>query len=128
MALLPIPKAFPHGAEVMESNHISYELLEMIIAFEHRLHLQDIKRSILTLPGTMMVYAVWDKLTSEKEHIAVIVDEFGGMDGIVTLEDVIETFLGLEIVDEKDENTDMQKFAREKDRRIARLREMVGAV
>ncbi|MBR6731691.1 MAG: hemolysin, partial [Bacteroidales bacterium] len=48
-----------------------------------------------------------------KEHISVIIDEYGTFRGIVTLEDVIETMLGQEIVDETDEVVDMQEYAKE---------------
>jgi len=49
---------------------------------------------------------------SNREHIALVMDSYGGMSGVVTMEDVIETLLGLEIVDESDSVTDMQALAR----------------
>ena len=57
--------------------------------------------------------------------MALVVDDYGGMRGVVTLEDVIETMLGMEIVDELDDADDMQVLARESWKRRARLRGIV---
>ena len=57
---------------------------------------------------------IWELMLEKKEHISVIIDEYGTMRGLVTMEDVIETMLGVEIVDENDEAVDMQDMAREK--------------
>ena len=78
------------------------------------LKLSDIVRPILTFQETEPVSNIWEKLLAKKEHISIIIDEYGCFRGIVTMEDVIETMLGTEIVDEKDKVTDMQEFAREK--------------
>ena len=58
------------------------------------------------------VTTIWEKLLEKKEHISIIIDEYGCLRGIVTMEDVIETMLGFEIVDEKDEVVDMQELAK----------------
>jgi CBS domain containing-hemolysin-like protein len=76
--------------------------------------LYDVKREITIVPNTKPLLGVWEQLLESKEHIALVVDEYGGMDGIVTMEDIIESLLGFEIVDEKDTVTDMQQFARER--------------
>ncbi|OIR19104.1 MAG: hypothetical protein BEU04_04345 [Marine Group III euryarchaeote CG-Bathy1] len=56
---------------------------------------------------------VLDEFIKRKQHIFLVVDEYGGTQGIITLEDTIETLLGVEIVDEYDEVKDMRQLARE---------------
>ncbi|MCF8267534.1 MAG: CNNM domain-containing protein, partial [Ignavibacteriales bacterium] len=85
------------------------QVFENLAEGRHKLKLKDIKREILVFPNSVVLFSLWEELLEKKEHIALIVDEHGGFDGIVTIEDVIETLLGLEIVDEKDTVADMQK-------------------
>jgi CBS domain containing-hemolysin-like protein len=89
-------------------------VFEKLAEDQHELRLKDIKRDIVILPDAQVLFSAWEKLLDKKEHIALIVDEYGGIEGIVTMEDIIETLLGFEIIDEKDTITDMQKFARER--------------
>ena len=60
------------------------------------------------------LFDAWDLMLSKKEHISIVTDLYGGMDGIATLEDIIESLLGFEIVDEKDRVEDMQQYAMER--------------
>lgn len=89
-------------------------IFEKLSENQNELKLKDIKRDILFIPDKKPLFSVWELLLEKKEHIAVVVDEYGGMDGIVTMEDIIESLLGFEIVDEKDTITDMQQYARER--------------
>ena len=75
--------------------------------------LKDIIRPILSFPEEEPVGNIWEKMLEKKEHISIIIDEYGTFRGIVTMEDVIETMLGQEIVDETDEVVDMQEYAKE---------------
>lgn len=93
---------------------IRQTVFEKLAEDQHELLLKDIKRRIVIVPNSIVLFTLWEKLLEEKEHIALIVDEYGGLDGIVTLEDVIETLLGLEIIDEKDSVANMQDYARER--------------
>ncbi len=76
-------------------------------------HLVDLKRRLLVVDRNMPIPSLFEQLIQEKEHVALVVDEFGSVSGMVTMEDVIETLLGLEIMDESDTDSDMQQLARE---------------
>ncbi|WP_018969107.1 CNNM domain-containing protein [Rubritalea marina] len=74
--------------------------------------LLDFARPIKATTNKESLYNVLKLMTREKQHLMLAVDEFGGMEGVITMEDVVETLLGMEIVDEADSNEDMQVLAR----------------
>jgi len=80
--------------------------------------ISDIVRPILFFSESDNVSDIWEAMIEKKEHISVITDEYGCMRGIVTMEDVIETMLGVEIVDECDTAPDLQAVAKEKYSRL----------
>jgi len=92
---------------------LKQEILEKLAQDKFNIKLKDLARPILSFREDESVSNIWEKLLENKEHISVIIDEYGSMRGIVTMEDVIETMLGFEIVDEKDEVVDMQELAKE---------------
>jgi CBS domain containing-hemolysin-like protein len=78
----------------------------------HDTPLSGLRRDLLHVPEDESVLEVFEHLVEGGEHIALVVDEYGGTAGVVTMEDIIETLLGLEITDETDETEDMQVLAR----------------
>ena len=88
------------------------EILERLAEDKFDVKLGELARPILSFSENEAVSEIWEKLLEKKEHISIIIDEYGCLRGIVTLEDVIETMLGFEIVDEKDEVVDMQELAK----------------
>lgn len=89
-------------------------VFEKLAEDQFDLKLKDIKREILTFQKKVTLFNAWDKMLSKREHISLVIDEYGGMDGITTLEDIIESLLGFEIIDEKDKVEDMQQYAIER--------------
>lgn len=90
------------------------ELLENLVHNKGDCLLSTIKRDITAVPESIPISNLFDHLLEKREHITLVVDEYGGMSGIVTMEDVMETLLGVEITDESDKNLDMQALARKK--------------
>lgn len=88
------------------------EVMEMIIEKRGEEKLKSIARPITPVNEETPIVRLFSKLMERKAHIAIVVDEYGMVSGLVTMEDLFETLIGLEIVDEMDDVEDMQVLAR----------------
>ena len=92
---------------------LRYKLMEAYSQDLDDLPLEKLSKPLHSVPETITVAACMDQFIKRKEHIFLVVNEYGSPDGIVTLEDVVETLLGVEIVDETDSVEDLRKHARD---------------
>ncbi|NZA25126.1 HlyC/CorC family transporter [Luteimonas sp. SJ-92] len=90
------------------------ELLQAEARGEGSAPLHRLKRELLSVPDSMPLSNLLEFLLDRRQQIALVVGEYGDVQGLVTMEDVVETLLGDEIVDEMDRDTDMQRLARER--------------
>ena len=81
---------------------------------EGKAKLRDIKREIRAVHERTPLSHVLEDMLNNRNHILLVTDDHGGMEGIVTLEDVVETLIGFEIIDESDTIDDMRRLARDK--------------
>jgi CBS domain containing-hemolysin-like protein len=88
------------------------EVMEMIIEKRGEEPLKSIARPITPVNEDTPIIRLFSKLIERQAHIAIVVDEYGMVSGLVTMEDLFETLIGLEIVDEMDDVEDMQVLAR----------------
>lgn len=82
--------------------------------------LASLRRPLLVVPGSVPLADVLETLLAEREVVAQVVDEHGGVDGLITMEDVMESLTGLEIVDESDSVEDMRAMAKQRWRERAK--------
>lgn len=92
---------------------LRYKLMEAYSQDLDHLKIEAFAKPIHSVPDTITVAACLDQFIKRKEHIFIVINEYGSPDGIVTLEDVVETLLGVEIVDEFDSVEDLRKYARD---------------
>lgn len=92
------------------------DLYDAVAAGQLDLPLRTLVRLIEFVPDSMKGPQLLEKFIRGKRHMVAVIDEYGGFEGIVTLEDVLECLLGTEIVDEHDEHVDMQELARRRAR------------
>ncbi len=81
---------------------------------EGRAKLRDLRREIRGIHERTPLSKVLEDMLQNRSHILLVVDDHGGMEGVVTLEDLVETLIGMEIVDESDTIDDMRRLARQK--------------
>lgn len=97
-----------------------YDALVQLANDHHGMRLSEMKRKVPMIDQKANLPIALDKLSEHREHMALVTDKFGTVVGLVTMEDVIETVLGVEIMDEFDSVEDMQKYARAQWRERAR--------
>jgi CBS domain containing-hemolysin-like protein len=103
---------FKDRADNITGFFLKDELLEAIINKNGNKTLGSIKREILVTDRDKPIPELFKKFVEKREHVSLVVDEYGSVSGLVTMEDVIETLLGLEIMDESDNVEDLQMLAR----------------
>ena len=98
------------------------DVLEEIVEDRGDKLLSDLKREIFVVASEKPIPELFETFIKQRVHIASVVDDFGNTIGVVTMEDIIETLLGLEIMDESDNIEDMQLQARKNwERRAKRM-------
>ena len=126
-AFLPFSRIPIYGesADDVSGYVLRHEIYRRAAADEHDLKLRDIGRKLDVVPETNSVAQVLDEFIARKDHIFLVIDEYGGTAGLITLEDTVETLLGIEILDESDAVADLQELAR---RRYQSQNELLAAM
>jgi CBS domain containing-hemolysin-like protein len=102
---------------------LTKELLWAALEGKAERPVRDFVREVQFLPEHVELDRALEAFLQKRQHLFVVVDEYGGVEGVVTLEDVMETLLGVEIVDEADRVADLRELAKQlRQERIARVR------
>ena len=90
------------------------EILKQLVEDKDDTTLKAISRPIQAVRDDMSLHDLFDTFTNQRVHLAIVVDQYGSTVGLVTMEDLFETLIGMEIIDESDIDIDLQQLARQK--------------
>jgi len=101
---------------------ISKDILYAALKGKSDKKLREFAREVYIIPENASLDKALEQFLQRRQHLTIVVDEYGGVEGILTMEDVLETILGVEIVDEADKIVDLREAAKhQRDKRIANL-------
>ena len=103
---------FSENADNITGYFLKDQLLLSLIDKKGSEPLKSIKRDIIVTQRELSIPELFNQMIHQREHLALVVDEYGTISGLVTQEDIIETLLGFEIMDESDNVADLQRLAR----------------
>ncbi len=90
------------------------DILAALAEDKHEMKMSELKREVQYVHDDQPLTELFDVLVQGRIHMAVVVDSYGSLVGLVTMEDLFETILGIEITDEMDNVEDLQRLARQK--------------
>ena len=99
-----------------------HDVLSRLANDEFDVPLRALRRPLEIVPGTVPGHRLLSEFLRRRRHLLAVVDEYGSLRGVVSLEDVMETLIGEEIVDETDRDVDLQAVARQRAERLRRDR------
>ena len=103
---------YGESADDIKGYVLRHEIYKRAAADEQDLQMREIALELEVVPETNTVAQVLDEFIAKHEHIFLVIDEYGGTAGLITLEDTVETLLGIEIMDESDRVEDLRQMAR----------------
>jgi len=106
---------------------LSKDVMHNALAGKTNKKLRDISREIHFIPENAELDNVLELFLQKRQHLFLVVDEYGGIEGLITMEDVLETILGVEIVDEQDKFVDLRGVAKQmRDKRVSNILQVVN--
>ncbi|MEO1365618.1 MAG: hypothetical protein AAFX50_00485, partial [Acidobacteriota bacterium] len=94
------------------------DILERMAKDDFNVPLGALRKPLELVPDSLPGHRLLSEFLKRRRHMLGVLDEYGGMAGLVTLEDVMETLIGEEIVDETDRDVDLQEVARRRGQRL----------
>lgn len=122
-----IPVYEGNGLDNVSGYVMTKDILRAAIAGRHTVAIGKLKRDVGYIPENITLERALEQFLQKRQHLFMVVDEHGGVEGLITMEDVFETMLGVEIIDEADHVADLRVLAKQRrDARIAQKHEADG--